>query len=202
MSYREVLVFPNKKLKMKSSPVVEFNDDIKLLAQDLVDTCNVANGIGLAAPQIGVQKRMLVIDCKKIGVETPEPYSSNEDYWVLVNPQLKLLGEEFEWTEACLSVPNVEYSVGRNTAVQVTYQNVDGAESTIELERPLSGVLQHECDHLDGVLYIDRLSRLKRGFLVKRMNKISRKQQKYLEQLRLDHEDTDRTRRRRRRRRK
>ena len=147
MSYRNILEFPNTDLKKVSIAVTEFDDNVKLLAQDLFDTCNVEHGAGLAAPQIGVKRRVVIINCAAVESESPEPYSADSDYWVLVNPQLEFSGEKISWDEACLSVPDTHAQVERHSCVKVKYQNVDGKEASVDIEWPLAGVVQHECDH-------------------------------------------------------
>ena len=159
-----------------------------MLAQDLFDTCNVETGAGLAAPQIGVHKRVVVINCAALDAESPEPYSADQDYWVLVNPMLELSGEKVSWEEACLSVPNTHALVERSSSVQVTYQNINGEDQQVDVVWPLAGVVQHECDHLDGQLYIDRISRLKRNIALRRMKKVKRKQAQFIKNLEIERE--------------
>ena len=183
MSYRTVLEYPNKDLLKKSNPITDFNDDLVLLIQDLLDTCNVEDGAGLAAPQIGVHKRVVMVNCEFAECESPEPYTENESMWVLVNPQLELSGPKTSWKEACLSIPNTHALVERFSNVKVTYQNIAGDTKQVDVEWPLAGMLQHECDHLDGQLYIHKISRLKRRMALKRFEKVRRKQRAVLKAL-------------------
>ena len=201
MSYRTILEYPNKDLLKKSNPITDFNDDLGLLVQDLLDTCDVEDGAGLAAPQIGVRKRVVVINCEFAECDSPEPHAGNESMWVLVNPQLELSGTKTDWKEACLSVPNTHALVERFSKVKVTYQNVAGDKKQADVEWPLAGMLQHECDHLDGQLYIHKISRLKRRMALKRFEKARRKQRAVLKALAIERETVSsrRTRRTRQR---
>ena len=107
MTYRRVLHYPNANLKLSSASVDTFDEELRLLVKDMIDTCNVENGVGLAAPQIGVKKRVVVIKPAAFNSENPEPNDYNGDYLVLVNPSLQISGETVSWKEGCLSVPDV-----------------------------------------------------------------------------------------------
>ena len=188
MSYRDILEFPNASLKKVCIPVTAFNDDVKLLAQDLFDTCNVKHGAGLAAPQIGANCRVIIINCAAVECTAPDPYSTDSNYWVLVNPELALHGAKVSWEEACLSVPDTHAQVERYSHVHVNYQNINGEECQADISWPLAGIVEHECDHLDGQLYIDRISRLKKSIALRRMKKAKRKQIQFIKNLELERE--------------
>ena len=158
--FRNILMHPNKKLRsvtLKVEDVAQVSDLIK----DLIDTCNVHMGAGLAAPQIGVNKSVVVIKPKVFGKDNPDPSEYNEDFMVLVNPELSNQGEMIEWKEACLSIPGVEGKVSRNETTLIKYTSETGEEKRLIAEWPLNGGLQHECDHLQGILYINRMDKRK-----------------------------------------
>ena len=176
MANRRVLTWPNSKLTRVSTDVEKFDEDLHDLANDLIDTLNVSMGAGLAAPQIGVNKRVVVIQCKTFGHENPEPHDRNADALILVNPVLETSGEMIQWTEACLSIPGYEAKVARHAQAIVKYQTLDGEKRTLNADWPLSGGLQHECDHLDGRLFTSKLSFYERTSIEKKIVKRQRAQ--------------------------
>jgi len=183
MAFRNILTWPSPALKKKSETVTEFNDELASLAHDLYDTLNVVTGVGLAAPQIGVHQRVVVINMDQCESENPSVSEGfPENVLVLVNPSLELSGPKHKWFEACLSVPDSKGLVERSQLAKVTYNTLSGEEKEFELDWPASGVFQHECDHLDGILYIDRMGRLSRDMLTK---KIVKKRKKLAEMRRL-----------------
>jgi len=164
MAVRPILVLPDARLRAVADSIEEVDDEVRTLAQDMLDTMYDAPGIGLAAPQIGVLKRIVVIDIAPEG----EP----ADPMVLINPEITHFGEEMQVTEeGCLSIPELYYEVERPNAVTVKYTDLDGKEVVRETEGKLAVCIQHEIDHLDGVLYIDYLSRLKRDRVIKKFDK-------------------------------
>jgi peptide deformylase len=164
MAIRPILIIPDARLRAVADPIVEIDAEIKSLAQDMLDTMYDAPGIGLAAPQIGVLKRIVVIDVAGEG-EPPAPL-------VMINPEITAVGEEIQVTEeGCLSIPELYYEVERPSTVTVSYTDLDGKEVTKEADGKLAVCVQHELDHLDGVLYIDYLSRLKRDRVIKKFDK-------------------------------
>ena len=164
MAVRPILVIPDQRLRSVADPIVEVDEDIRTLAKDMLDTMYDAPGIGLAAPQIGVMKRIVVIDIAGEG-EKPDPM-------VLINPEITRFGDEIQVTEeGCLSIPELYYEVERPSAVTVKYTDLDGQDVTKDAEGKLAVCIQHELDHLDGVLYIDYLSRLKRDRVIKKFDK-------------------------------
>ena len=176
MAFRNILSWPNPALKKKSDLVVEFGPDLKSLATDLYDTLNVVTGVGLAAPQIGVHKRCIIVDVAHCDMENPVITEGlPENILVLVNPELALSGPKHKWVEACLSVPDSRGMVERSQFVSVTFSSLDGEEHSLELDWPASGVFQHECDHLDGVLYVDRMNRISKDMLLKKIRKKRKK---------------------------
>ncbi|MDL2210363.1 peptide deformylase [Desulfovibrio sp. OttesenSCG-928-O18] len=152
---REVVTYPNPVLKKKAEPVAEITPELRALAEDMAETMYEYEGIGLAAPQVGELVRMITVD-----VTGPE---ERADLRVFINPELELVGEEVESEEGCLSVEDYRAPVVRSERVRVKALDLDGNLQEFEAEGILAICLQHECDHLDGKLFIDRISRLKRS---------------------------------------
>jgi len=168
MAIRPILVLPDARLRAVADPIEAVDDDIKALAKDMLDTMYDAPGIGLAAPQIGVMKRIVVMDLAKEG-EPPEPM-------VLINPEITKFSDVVQTTEeGCLSIPELYYDVERPDAVTVKYTDLEGKEVIRDAEGKLAVCIQHELDHLDGVLYIDYLSRLKRDRVIKKFDKAAKR---------------------------
>lgn len=151
---RPILTYPDPELKKKSTPVTIINDSVRQLVQDMTETMYDAPGVGLAAPQIGVHQRVIVIDIA--GSEEPPALIA------AINPVIvHAEGETFE-EEGCLSVPKYAANVRRHAKIVVKGLNVDGDEITWRAEGLLAVAFQHEIDHLDGILFIDHISQLKR----------------------------------------
>lgn len=168
MAIREILIWPDPRLLEVSQPVEQIDDEIKTLVADMLETMYDADGVGLAAPQVGVQKRVVVIDI--YGAEADRP--SGEEPLVLINPVFEHKEGELSWEEGCLSVPGETGSVTRSAKVRVRYLDVEGNEQVLEAEGLKAVALQHECDHLDGKLFVDYLSRLKRNVIRRKMLKL------------------------------
>ena len=163
---RSILVHPDPRLKKLCEPVAEITPDLRQLADDMLETMYDAPGIGLAAPQVGVTRRLIVMDCIKNG--PPEPL-------VLVNPQVLWASEERSvYDEGCLSIPEQYAEVERPAEVQVRWTDLEGKVQ----ERQFAGIwatcVQHEIDHLDGKLFIDYLGPLKRQMITRKMQKMKR----------------------------
>ncbi|HWV00442.1 MAG TPA: peptide deformylase [Devosia sp.] len=164
MAKREILVLPDQRLRQVADEIPEVDDSVKKLAADMLETMYAAPGIGLAATQIGEMKRLVVMDLSKDG-EKPDPI-------VLINPEIKKYSEETVTTEeGCLSIPEIYYDVERPSEVTVEYTDLEGKRVTRDAKDRLAICIQHELDHLDGVLYIDYLSRLKRDRVIKKFQK-------------------------------
>lgn len=165
MALRDVLKFPDPRLREISKPIVEINDEILELARDMCDVMYDEPGIGLAAPQVGVPLRLIVVDT----AWTEEDAERNP--LILINPELTEFEGSIVWKEGCLSVPDFEAEVERSATVRLIAQDLEGEEVVIDAEQLQAVCFQHEVDHLDGVLFIDRISRLKRNFYTKRRKK-------------------------------
>ena len=160
----EVLEFPDERLKSKSVPVAKFDSTLHTLLDNMAETMYSKNGIGLAAAQVGQFIRALVIDLGP---------AENEEakLWEIINPRFVKMEGKTVFEEGCLSVPGYTEEVSRKAFVSVLYQDRFGKEHTLETKGPLAVALQHETDHLDGVLFIDRLSPLKRRMARKKLMK-------------------------------
>ncbi len=166
MTKLKLYTYPHPVLKKKAEPVEAVDDDIRQLLDDMLETMYADAGVGLAAPQVGVSKRILVID-----YEQPEKGGPGRPRY-FVNPEIIWVSDErIVGSEGCLSVPGQHADVERYAAVKVRYLDYDGCPKEIMADDFLAIVLQHEIDHLDGILYIDRISRLKREMLLKKMRK-------------------------------
>lgn len=164
MAVREIVLYPNDVLTEPTEPVAVVNDEIRQLVQDLTDTMYDAPGVGLAAPQIGVLKRVAVID-----VSRPD---DDRDLKVLINPEVVERSGSITWEEGCLSFPQLYEKIDRAHDVVVRALNERGETYEIEASELLAVALQHEIDHLDGVLFIDRMSHLKKRRALRKYKKI------------------------------
>lgn len=170
MSVLPLREYPDPILHQKCEPVFEINDELRSFLDDMLETMYVDRGVGLAAPQVGVSKRMIVIDASQ--EEDEEGHHKKGNPMFLINPEIIYKSEEtIFFCEGCLSVPGQRADVERHQKIIVRYQDKSGHTRQIEAEDYLAVVLQHEIDHLDGILYIDHLSRLKRNMLLKKLEK-------------------------------
>ena len=154
MAIRKILKFPDQDLRIKAKPVETFDDELKALTDDMFETMHSVNGIGMAATQIGVAKQVAVID---ISPEKNEPL-------VIVNPAIQILDPSVteDYDEGCLSVPGFFEKISRPSDIKLTYQDLNGKKQEIKPEGLLTKVVQHELDHLNGRLFVDHISELKR----------------------------------------
>jgi len=164
MALREVLTYPNPLLREKARPVTKFDDELKALARDMAETMYAEPGIGLAATQLGVNQRVITIDVR-------ENEGQPGELLKLANPEIIEREGEVVGEEGCLSVPGVREDVKRSARIKVRARNLDGGEVVIDADGMLAVVFQHESDHLDGILFIDRLSPLKRSSIKKRLRR-------------------------------
>ena len=176
MAIREIVEVPDPRLRQISSPVEEVTDEIRELVSDMFETMYAAPGIGLAAIQVGVAKRILVIDLQEPEEEGGEPV---KDPHVFINPEiLQHSDQEVPYTEGCLSVPDQFAEVDRPDRIRARWLDLDGKQQEQDIDGLLAVCLQHEMDHLNGVLFIDHLSRLKRDMILKKLVKLRKEQDK------------------------
>ena len=164
MAIKEILTEPNKILRQVSKPVQKVTKEEQSLMDDMLDTMYHANGIGLAAIQIGIPKRIIVMDIAKKDEEKNPMY--------FVNPVIKNKNKDLStYEEGCLSVPNQFAEVDRPATCEVEYLNYHGEKKILKAEGLLATCIQHEMDHLEGILFIDYLSKLKKSMIIKKLSK-------------------------------
>ncbi len=164
MTIKKILTEPNKILRQISQPVDKVTKNEQMLMDDMLETMYDANGIGLAAIQIGVPKRIIVMDILK------KDQQKNPMYFV--NPVIKNKNKEFStYEEGCLSVPNQFAEVDRPATCEVEYLDYDGKKKILKANGLLATCIQHEMDHLEGILFIDYLSKLKKSMIIKKLSK-------------------------------
>jgi peptide deformylase len=168
MALRDIIIHPDPRLKSVASPVENIDTGLKRLADDMLETMYHAPGIGLAAPQVGVLKRMLVMDCIKEEDAPPRPM-------VLINPAVTWISEATSvYEEGCLSIPEQYADVERPAEVEVCWTGLDGVERSERFAGLWATCVQHEIDHLDGKLFIDYLKPLRRQMITRKMQKLKR----------------------------
>ena len=163
MPLLNILQHPDPRLRTKAAPVSTFDAELATLAEDMLETMYAAPGIGLAATQVNVHKRLIVIDVSE----------NNDTPLILINPKLELLGNKVSGDEGCLSVPGVYERVERAERVNMQAQDITGAPLTMSAEGLLAICIQHECDHLAGILFVDHLSSLKRSRINKKLRQLA-----------------------------
>jgi peptide deformylase len=166
MPVAEIRIYPDPILQVKAAHIENIDERIARLADEMAETMYAAPGVGLAAPQIGVSERLIVVDVRNSKGE--------KDLITLVNPQIMELGERIVEEEGCLSVPGIREQVARARRVLIRGYDLNERERQIEAEGLLAVAFQHEIDHLDGILFIDRISRLKRGIIQRKIRKLMR----------------------------
>ncbi|MCB9378047.1 MAG: peptide deformylase [Holophagales bacterium] len=165
MALREVLQFPDPRLKLVSKPIDEVTDELRQLAADMIEVMYDEPGIGLAAPQVGASVRMFVIDTEWNDEE------KGRHPMVVINPEISEREGRITWEEGCLSVPDYSANVERDAKITLRGLDLDGNPIEERAEGLRAVCIQHEVDHLDGILFIDRISRLKRSLYVKKRRK-------------------------------
>ena len=164
MTVRPILTEPNKILRQVSQPVDNVGDEERKLMKDMLETMYDANGIGLAAIQIGIPKRIIVMDLSKNGEKKEPRY--------FVNPIIKNKNEKKNtYEEGCLSVPNQFAEIDRPSRCEVEYLDFNGDKKILKADGLLATCIQHEMDHLEGILFIDYLSKLKKSMIIKKLSK-------------------------------
>ncbi|QSB43516.1 peptide deformylase [Tsuneonella flava] len=184
MAIREILEVPDPRLKTVSTPVTQFDGELRELVSDMFETMYDAPGIGLAAIQVGVPLRVLVIDlqpedpdappveCDHDGHKHTHPATKKEPR-VFINPEILDPADELAtYQEGCLSVPDIYADVDRPATCRVRYQDIEGETHEEDMEGLMATCIQHEMDHLEGILFIDHLSRLKRSMALKKLQKL------------------------------
>ena len=165
---RSILIHPDPRLKKLCDPVADLSDDLRKLADDMLETMYDAPGIGLAAPQIGVLNRLIVLDCVKEEGETPRPL-------VMFNPEIVSSSDDLNvYEEGCLSIPDQYAEVTRPREVEVAWMDQNGNAQSEVFDGLWATCVQHEIDHLDGKLFIDYLKPLKRQMITRKMQKLKR----------------------------
>ena len=154
MAIRKILKFPDQNLRTKAEVIETFDAALKALTDDMFETMHSVNGIGLAATQIGISKRVAVID---ISQEKNKPF-------VIINPEIEILdtSKNEDYDEGCLSVPGFFETISRPSDIKLTYQDLSGEKKEVKPDGLLTKVVQHELDHLNGRLFVDHISELKR----------------------------------------
>ena len=164
MAKKQILTIPDPLLRKVSEPVASVNTEVKNLMDDMLETMYAAPGIGLAAVQVGVLKRIIVIDLSKDG--------QKKDPLFIVNPQITFKSDELiSYEEGCLSIPNQFAEVKRPSSCKVNFLDYNGKKREINADGLLATCVQHEVDHLNGVLFIDHLSKLKKDIIIKKTKK-------------------------------
>lgn len=170
MAVLPIVEIPDPRLRLVSRPVEVVDDGVRKLIDDMTDTMYAAHGIGLAAIQVGVDRRVVVIDLQEREDEEGQPI---RDPRAFINPQVISVGDEIApYNEGCLSIPEQYAEVERPVSCRVRWLDRDGGVHEDEMDGLLATCMQHEIDHLDGILFIDHISRLKRDMLLKKLNKM------------------------------
>lgn len=167
MAARPIVIYGDQVLRQKAEPVEETSQETKDLVSDMIDTLRKAQGLGLAAPQIGESKRVFIVDLSAIDI--------NGSLMVFINPEILATGEEgVEMEEGCLSFPGLYQKIVRPRTVKVRATDLDGKEFEVEADGMTARAILHEFDHLEGVLFIDRMSHLARTMLKGRLRKLQK----------------------------
>ncbi|MCH2163845.1 MAG: peptide deformylase [Marinovum sp.] len=165
---RPILIHPDPRLKKLSTPIEDVTNELRTLANDMLSTMYDAPGIGLAAPQVGVNKRLIVLDCVKEEGATPQPVT-------MFNPEVIASSDELNtYEEGCLSIPDQFADVTRPTEVEVVWIDENGAAQQRVFDGLWATCVQHEIDHLNGKLFIDYLKPLRRQMITRKMQKLKR----------------------------
>ncbi len=168
MAVRPIIRFPDPRLRQKAEPILEIDESVRILALDLLETMHAAPGIGITAPHVGVLRRLVVIQLES----DAKPHIS-------VNPEIVWSSmETIRHVEGSVSMPGVTDELERSARVRVKYKDLDGTDHEEDAEGLMAICLQHEIDQLDGIFWIDRLSKLKRDRLIKRFDKLAHRAEK------------------------
>ncbi|MDC3075847.1 peptide deformylase [Paracoccaceae bacterium] len=171
MAVKKILLYPNSLLLRISEKVEKFDENLISLSKDLIDTMYEADGVGLAAPQLGINKRIFVMDCSGEDEE--------KDYRIVINPEIEHESEELgSYKEGCLSIPGITEEISRPKIIKVVYQDLKGSLQRRSYDGLWSTCFQHELDHLNGKLFIDHLRPMKKILVKNKMKKSSKKGKK------------------------
>ena len=171
MAVKKILLYPDPLLLMRSAKINIFDKNLVNLSKDLIDTMYDADGVGLAAPQIGINKRIFVMDCSSENEE--------KDCRVVINPEIEHASEELgSYKEGCLSIPGITEEISRPKVIKVVYQDINGVLKRNTYDDLWSTCFQHEFDHLNGKLFIDHLRPMKKILVKNKMKKSSKKEKK------------------------
>jgi peptide deformylase len=169
MALREIIVLPDKRLRLLSDPVKAVDAELRTLVDDMFETMYKAPGVGLAAIQVGVPKRVVTVDtAKKDEPKNPQVFINPEVIWSA--------DDKSTYEEGCLSIPEYYEEVERPTQVKVRFMDLDGKAQEVEANGLLATVLQHEIDHTNGILFIDHISKLKRDRVIKKFTKAAKRE--------------------------
>ena len=171
MAVRDIIKLPDKRLRLVSEPVKTIDAEVRRLAEDMLETMYAAPGIGLAAPQVGVLKRVIVLDIDREEVKTGPLFMANPEV-------IEASEEDVSYEEGCLSVPDHYSEVVRPAKVTVRYLDRDGKQQDMKCEGLLATCVQHEIDHLDGILFIDHISALKRNMILRKLLKARKEKER------------------------
>jgi peptide deformylase len=171
MAILPIIWAPDPRLKSISEPVPDVDDGVRTLMEDMLETMYAEPGIGLSAIQVGIPKRIVVVDVAREG-EEPQPIR-------LVNPVITAESDDLAvFDEGCLSLPEFFSEIERPAEVEVTYTDENGVEQTLHADDILSRCLQHEIDHLDGILFVDHLSAVRRGMILRKLSKLKKSKER------------------------
>jgi peptide deformylase len=176
MALREIIIFPDPVLREKSRTVTRFDGNLKKLVEDMVETMYLRDGVGLAAPQVGESRRVVTIDARAGMEDEKKPL-------ILINPEIVLREGDIVWNEGCLSFPGIYEEIKRADRVIVNAQDIDGVKFTVEGQGLLAVALQHEIDHLEGILIFDYMS-----FIRKKL--VRRELKRKVEEMKKEAEET------------
>ena len=175
MSLLSIIKLPDPVLRQRAAPVERVDEELRQVLDDMLKTMYDAPGVGLAANQIGIARRFVVVDAGNDTDEEADGEAARRNPICLINPEVVRLGEEMRtYEKGCLSLPDVRVDVDRPAEITVRYIDRDGNQQELEADGLLATVIQHEIDHLDGKLIIDYLSSLKRNMIVRRFKKLAR----------------------------
>jgi len=152
MTSLKIVYHPDPRLKIKTQPITQVNDEIQEIARDMIEAMYIYDGVGLAAPQVGIKHRLFVLDCSE---NKAQPQ-------VFINPVISNLGEKVLMREACISFPGIAVEVVRSLSLTVDYLDINGQAQQLHADGLLAHCIQHETDHVDGITMLDHISRLKR----------------------------------------